>query len=643
MFNLNDWYLSGSDNSFDLMRDAEDVDSSGGHEDETLIVRIESLKPSYLTYRRKNARFGSMPTEAAISATPDSWTFVSVDIDSAPDSHPRLGATVYLQDANGTINGQKTWGSASSLAFYSPMQNCTNSVYIRFDRPGTYKISKFEIHTSLQQNSGNMVTNSIDLNGFEGGGIQLSFNSQSEPNNDATMLVTFEWENGNGDKIAAIPDRAINPKYGPYEYLNKYGQNDLEVGVPNGAVRGRVNFIPWKPGRSIFVSKSVKTKFVNSENIPSDSKTTLLHQVLSGVPSDKKIIVLHTTAPPLGHSTLSLRPNRLAVEFEAMNAYVIFLPFSTVPEGIIKYQDNSIVVCRSLWPVLQLELAKRKKSDNVFVCTSFPNYEAISALDLLGMCGWETVYEIRDDMEEFNRVGYSKWYHPQLEKYVAERANKVVAVSPRLANKANVISSRGDAIVSPNAVSDFLFEAGLEHRTIEFQSQKEGSKIVGYLGHLTDSWFDWRAVIKTALSLPEYEFRIIGHGLPDRLKGNLPENIKFFGPMDHADFVHESREWSVGLIPFKSSPLTFGVDPNKLYEYLALGVRVVSAPMGSVENAPLTTVYRSVDELKSQIVQQSNSRISAQEIRELEAYLAKSRWSYRGEEMMNIFKEVSDV
>jgi glycosyltransferase involved in cell wall biosynthesis len=39
------------------------------------------------------------------------------------------------------------------------------------------------------------------------------------------------------------------------------------------------------------------------------------------------------------------------------------------------------------------------------------------------------------------------------------------------------------------------------------------------------------------------------------------------------------------MIPFRRSPLTAGVNPNKLYEYLAAGIPVVSTPF-SVEVTP---------------------------------------------------------
>lgn len=634
MFKIDDWHISRPENKIEISNEPDN---------ESLIVTILSSKPAYLLYRREDTNFGIAPSESALTVEPGTWTLIKLRIASDQKANMRLGATVYLQDESKQIEEEKTWGNSSSLSFFSPKGSFSNSVYIRFSKPGIYELKDFMIHSNLRELSDSKVLYPFERPTEYSGKLNVSFSSYSETDIKATTLVSVEWNGKDGKRIAGIPDRATNPVHGPYNYILNNSLNEFEFQVPKGAIRGAINFIPWKKDSRIFISDLVNIEFLDPDQEIKQSNSAKLSEVLENVPSDKKIIVLHTTAPPLGHSTLSLRPNRLAVEFEELGCFVIFLPFSTVPEGIKKYDDNAVVVCRSLWPVLQLELAKRDQSDNVMVCTSFPNFEAMSALDLLGMSGWTTIYEIRDDMEEFNRVGYSKWFNPQLEKYIAERADRVVAVSPRLATKANIIANRDDAIVSPNAVSDFLYYAGKLHRTIDFQNSKFGSKTIGYLGHLTDSWFDWRAIIATATTLQEYNFRIIGHGIPERLKDNLPQNVEYLGPMDHANFIEESKTWSVGLIPFKISPLTFGVDPNKLYEYLALGVRVVSAPMGSVDTAPFTTVYRNFDELKNQIVEQSNRRTSSQEITDLEDYLAKSRWAYRAGQMMDIFKAATDA
>lgn len=633
MFDLKDWFLTGHGNDLCV------VDEGGVSK---LVITQVNSKPSYLMYKRRDGNFAAEPADSSFSAEGQGFASVEVDINHNAQVLPLLGATNYFKDADGSYQKEQCWGSDSKITFKIEEDHDKNSFYIRFSTPGVYEIVRFEFEVGLRGVFDEIVSFDFDAIKESSRSLTVKFDALSAMDCTSSALVAVEWTGAKGERIAGLADHAVNPKIGPYEYIHKNNHNEFSFLIPNGASKASVVFHPWKNDGPVYIRDNWEISVEDGDEGDKDSSADKLRSLLSSVPSGQKVVVLHTTAPPLGHATLSLRPNRLAVEFEKLGYFVIFLPFSVVPDGLIRFDDKAWVICRSLWPVLQHELAKRRDKRNVFVCTSFPNFEAMSALDLLGMAGWTTVYEIRDDMEEFNRVGYSKWFNNLLEQYVAERADKVLAVSPRLAQKANIIAGRSDAVVSPNAVSDLLYERGRGHRGLEFLKSKRGNRTVGYLGHLTDSWFDWRMLISTALSLPDYDFRIIGHGMPARLEGVLPKNMRFLGPMTHEDFIDESKKWSVGLIPFKISPLTFGVDPNKLYEYLALGVRVVSAPMGSVDRAPMTTVYRTSTELRDQIVQQSNASVSLEEISELEAYLSRSRWEYRAGEIVDIFNEGND-
>lgn len=633
MFDLKDWFLTGHGNELRV------VDEDGMSK---LVITQVTSKPSYLMYKRRDGNFAAEPTNSSFTAQGSGFVSIEVEINHNAQILPLLGATNYFTDADGNHLKDQFWGSDSKITFRLEDEHDKNSFYIRFSTPGVYEIERFEFEVGLRDIFNEKVSFDCDSIKDSSRSLIVKFDALSEMDCESSALVAVEWTGAKGERIAGFADHPVNPKIGPYEYLHKNNHNEFTFLIPDGTTTASIVFHPWKNDGPIYIRNNWELSVEDGLEDDKESSTDRLRSLLSSVPSGQKMVVLHTTAPPLGHATLSLRPNRLAVEFEKLGYFVIFLPFSTVPDGLIKFDDNAWVVCRSLWPVLQHELAKRRDKRNVFVCSSFPNFEAMSALDLLGMAGWTTIYEIRDDMEEFNRVGYSKWFNNFLEQYVAERADKVLAVSPRLANKANIIAGRSDAVASPNAVSDLLYERGRAHRSPEFFESKRENRTVGYLGHLTDSWFDWRMLISVALSLPEYDFRIIGHGMPARLEGVLPKNIRYLGPMTHENFIEESKEWSVGLIPFKISPLTFGVDPNKLYEYLALGVRVVSAPMGSVDKAPMTTVYRTSDQLREQIVQQSNASISLDEISELESYLSRSRWEYRAREIVDFFNEGND-
>lgn len=153
--------------------------------------------------------------------------------------------------------------------------------------------------------------------------------------------------------------------------------------------------------------------------------------------------------------------------------------------------------------------------------------------------------------------------------------------------------------VIPNAVNKHVIETTKRLRTPQVTAQRNSSNKVGYVGHLTESWFDWPLVVEAAKRLPDVIFEIVGHGMPKNIK--LPGNVEYLGPKSHDELRPLVQTWKVGLIPFADIPLTRSVDPNKIYEYFAWGLRCVSAPMGMVQEYPSTWVYRGVDEFVESI------------------------------------------
>jgi glycosyltransferase involved in cell wall biosynthesis len=116
------------------------------------------------------------------------------------------------------------------------------------------------------------------------------------------------------------------------------------------------------------------------------------------------------------------------------------------------------------------------------------------------------------------------------------------------------------------------------------KSVERGTLTIGYFGHLTESWFDWDLVLKTASKKRDWFFHIIGYGEPSGLK--FPENVKFWGKVDHQDLPTYTSCWDIAIIPFREGKLTQAVDPIKLYEYLFLGLPVVATNMPHLQGIP---------------------------------------------------------
>ena len=166
----------------------------------------------------------------------------------------------------------------------------------------------------------------------------------------------------------------------------------------------------------------------------------------------------------------------------------------------------------------------------------------------------------------------------------------------------------------------------------------EAGSVVGYVGHLTASWFDWNAVIHAARQLPEILFEIVGHGKPANI--SLPSNVKYLGPKTHHELQDIVKHWKVGLIPFIESPLTRGVDPNKIYEYFSWGLRVVSAKMGAVHTYPSTWVYSGQDELTNAISEAVRTSLTEEEMNRIADHAALSSWQDRAETMLRLIEGV---
>ncbi|WP_432484815.1 glycosyltransferase [Kineococcus esterisolvens] len=66
----------------------------------------------------------------------------------------------------------------------------------------------------------------------------------------------------------------------------------------------------------------------------------------------------------------------------------------------------------------------------------------------------------------------------------------------------------------------------------------------------------------------------------------LAEGAQVAGPLGPQDLARELAAATVGLVPYRLTPLTEGISPLKTYEYLAAGLPVVSTPLPAVRALP---------------------------------------------------------
>jgi glycosyltransferase involved in cell wall biosynthesis len=107
----------------------------------------------------------------------------------------------------------------------------------------------------------------------------------------------------------------------------------------------------------------------------------------------------------------------------------------------------------------------------------------------------------------------------------------------------------------------------------------DGRPIVCYVGSVYP-WFDFELVTAAARQFPDTHFVIVGPGHPDVARSieqlGLHPNVRVLGPRPYTSVPAYLRYATVGIIPFRRTPLTEAVNPVKLYEYSAAGIPTVT-------------------------------------------------------------------
>lgn len=132
------------------------------------------------------------------------------------------------------------------------------------------------------------------------------------------------------------------------------------------------------------------------------------------------------------------------------------------------------------------------------------------------------------------------------------------------------------AFFLPNGVQAEHFIHG--SRALPEEYQNIPRPIAIYVGAM-DVWFDFALVEKAARRLPEVSFVLIG---PNQLaRARLPQlpNLHLLGSRPFVALPRYLHNADVGIIPFdvvNSGELVHGINPLKIYEYMACGLPVVA-------------------------------------------------------------------
>jgi polysaccharide pyruvyl transferase CsaB len=331
------------------------------------------------------------------------------------------------------------------------------------------------------------------------------------------------------------------------------------------------------------------------------------------------------------------RPTQLALALAARGVPVVFVywrwwdnewrPQDRLEEGIVQIPID--VVTRR--PEILTGAFAGSERIALF---EFPHPGFFETLSAAGSAGWITVYDMIDDWEEFHRVGQAAWWDGEFERHLLGACDALFCINGFLRDRVRELGAEAEVV--GNGLKPGLGEVR------QPRPLARGEVTVGYFGYLAGAWFDWELIAEAARRRPAWRFYLIGYGGGPEGKGEtieLPANVELLGKQPQEDLAAFAANWDAALIPFKPDRLAAGADPIKTYEYLAMGLPVVTTgvypPAGG---EAFVTRAEGVEELL-RAVERAAAEGGPEAAAARRAFAAGCTWEHRLEAMLGSIAE----
>ena len=217
-----------------------------------------------------------------------------------------------------------------------------------------------------------------------------------------------------------------------------------------------------------------------------------------------------------------------------------------------------------------LDAAGVEDSESVFVVSNIYALHVARALDPARL-----VYDCNDAHSDF--PGAPAWAGEYRDE-TFRAADAVVVSAERLRDDAvRARGSKAGVHVIGNGVDFAAFRRVAERA----HAASDDTVRIGYLGAIAP-WLDFELIAAAARARPRWTFDLVGPvlgGVEMDLAALLTlGNVRHHPAVPHEQVPFVLLDFTVGMIPFRRTSLTSAVNPNKLYEYLAVGLPTVATP-----------------------------------------------------------------
>jgi len=209
------------------------------------------------------------------------------------------------------------------------------------------------------------------------------------------------------------------------------------------------------------------------------------------------------------------------------------------------------------------------------------------------------VYDCADEHTAFPGL-INKETVSRMERELFARAGATLVSARELYQRKKDFSP--SLVVVPNGADVAHFNSALKPELVAPEEVASLPRpVIGYIGAVS-AWLDQEMLAAAARNHPEWTVVLIGPVDTDISALAALSNVRLLGRKNYNRLPAYLKHFNVTVIPFKLNELTRGVNPVKLYEYLAAGKPVVSSDLPEVRPfGPLVAVAHDPDEFVKKV------------------------------------------
>lgn len=337
------------------------------------------------------------------------------------------------------------------------------------------------------------------------------------------------------------------------------------------------------------------------------------------IPKSKRVFIMATI--PFYDIGGGQRSAQLAKTFHRLNYDVFYIYAFKSSETKVFQLENPCSLHRYIGDVKIQEIAQYVTKNDLFIfeapCDVFLPY-----LDLAKKSGAKTIYENIDNWENAE-LGGLVHSAAALERMIRQ-SDILTATARPLVNQTKrylrQYQIKKKVLYVPNAVDDQLFDY---HRTFDRPADLAlGKRTLLYYGSLWGTWFDWDAVFAIAKAFPDYQINLIGdyHCVLEKVK-DAPANVKFLGPKSQVELPAYLAYSDFAILPFKVDDICKYVSPLKIFEYIAMGTKVVATKLPDIAGYPNVDYVETIADWKRALRKKPRPDLAV-----VDAFIAANNW-----------------